>query len=111
MPPPVPIPAGGFITPDFDVLAIRRSFCKATACGPSDLCIQHLLNAAEVPLQTPMIKRSSQPSSFRAGTGSSFQVLSWRKVSQHLKRTTQTVPQIFALLSMAGKCLCAAKQN
>ena len=50
--PRVPTLAGA---PDFNVLTILKSFSKATAsCGPSGLCIQHLLNAAEVPLPSPI---------------------------------------------------------
>ena len=33
-----------------------RSFPKLTAAGPSGLCIQHLIDAAEVPLQTPILQ-------------------------------------------------------
>ena len=33
---------------------IMRSFPKASACGPSGLRIQHLLDAAEVHLPTPI---------------------------------------------------------
>ena len=39
------------LPPDFNILSVLRSFPKATACGPSGLRIQHLLNAAEVTLQ------------------------------------------------------------
>ena len=35
---------------DFDMVSILRSFPKATACGLSGLRIQHLLDAAEVPV-------------------------------------------------------------
>ena len=37
---------------DFNIMAILRSFAKITACGPSGLRIQHLLDAAKVPLNT-----------------------------------------------------------
>eukprot|EP00731_Ephydatia_muelleri_P016289 Em0009g713a len=39
------------LPPDFNILSVLRSFPKATACGPSRLRIQHLLDAAEVTLQ------------------------------------------------------------
>ena len=52
--PPVPTLAGAILPPDFNVLTILKSFSKATACGPSGLRIQHLLNAAEVPLPSPI---------------------------------------------------------
>ena len=37
---------------NFDIQSVLRSFHKASACGPSGLRIQHLLNASEVPLPT-----------------------------------------------------------
>ena len=37
-------------------MAILRSFPKLTAVGPSGLRIQHLIDAAEVPLQTPLLQ-------------------------------------------------------
>ena len=52
--PPVPTLVGAILPPDFNVLTILKSFSKATACRPSGLCIQHLLNAAEVPLPSPI---------------------------------------------------------
>eukprot|EP00731_Ephydatia_muelleri_P010160 Em0005g746a len=39
---------------DFDIMALLHSFPKDTACGPSGLRIQHLIEAAEVPLQFPI---------------------------------------------------------
>ena len=38
-----------------NLMAILRSFPKLTAAGPSGLRIQHLIDAAEVPLQTPVL--------------------------------------------------------
>ena len=35
-------------------MAVLHSFPKDTACGPSGLRIQHLIEAAEVPLQFPI---------------------------------------------------------
>ena len=55
---PLPVPPSSVTTPlvtivpnDFNIMAILRSFPKTTSCGPSGLRIQHLLDAAEVPLQ------------------------------------------------------------
>ena len=39
-----------------NVMAILRSFPKLSAAGPSGLRIQHLIDAAEVPLQTPILQ-------------------------------------------------------
>eukprot|EP00731_Ephydatia_muelleri_P012448 Em0006g1342a len=36
----------------FDILSVLRSFTKSTACGPSGLRVQHLLDATEVPMQS-----------------------------------------------------------
>ena len=42
------------LSPHFNILSILKSFPKATASGPSGLQIQHLLDAAEFTLQTPI---------------------------------------------------------
>ena len=52
--PPTPPLAAPCLPPDFDIMAILHSFPKDTACGPSDLRIQHLIEAVEVPLQFPI---------------------------------------------------------
>ena len=48
--PPIPI-----LSKDFSIITVLRSFPKSTACGPSGLRIQHLLDTAEVPLQYPIL--------------------------------------------------------
>ena len=40
--------------PDFNIMATLQSFPKGTAAGPSGLRIQHLLDAAGIPLPTPI---------------------------------------------------------
>ena len=40
--------------PDFDIISMLRSFPKLTAAGPSGMRVQHLLDAASVPLPTPI---------------------------------------------------------
>eukprot|EP00731_Ephydatia_muelleri_P013640 Em0007g950a len=40
------------LTPDFDLKAILHSFPKGTACGPSGLRIQHLIEVAGIPMQS-----------------------------------------------------------
>ena len=42
------------LPPNFNIMAVLNSFPKDTACGPSGLRIQHLIDAAEVPLQLPI---------------------------------------------------------
>ncbi|KAL5457675.1 hypothetical protein EMCRGX_G034960 [Ephydatia muelleri] len=51
IPPPSAAPC---LPPYFDITALLHSFPKDTACGPSGLRIQHLIEAAEVPLQFPI---------------------------------------------------------
>ena len=48
-------PNDGTLPPDFNLLPVLRSFPKLTGAGPSGLRIQHLLDAVEVPLQTPIL--------------------------------------------------------
>ena len=40
------------VEPDFDILGVLRSFPKGTAASPSGLRVQHLLDAASIPLPT-----------------------------------------------------------
>ena len=40
------------IESDFNILGALRSFPKGTAAGPSGLRVQHLLDAASIPLPT-----------------------------------------------------------
>ena len=84
---PVPTLAGAILPPDFNVLTILKSFSKTTACGPSGLRIQHLLNAAEVPLPCALLRdvvnfKNLKPNSHYhipriAGVGRSFTPLGW----------------------------------
>ena len=53
-PPTAPLLAAPYLPPDFNIMAVLHSFPKDTACGPSGLRIQHLIEAAEVPLQFPI---------------------------------------------------------
>ena len=46
----IPISVG----PGFDILSTLHSFPKGTAAGPSGLRIQHLLDAALIPITTPI---------------------------------------------------------
>ena len=53
-PPSAPLLAAPHLPPDFNIMAVLHSFPKDTACGPSGLRIQHLIEAAEVPLPFPI---------------------------------------------------------
>ena len=48
-------PNDGTLPPNYNLLPVLRSFPKLTGAGPSGLRIQHLLDAVEVPLQTPIL--------------------------------------------------------
>ncbi|KAL5463779.1 hypothetical protein EMCRGX_G032713 [Ephydatia muelleri] len=96
---------------DFDTLSILRSFPKATACGPSGLRIQHLLDVAEVPV----------PTSISSSLKDIVNLLASGKVpscvSKYLARGSLTAlvkdrPEFIsiavgeALRRLVGKCLC-----
>ncbi|KAL5479607.1 hypothetical protein EMCRGX_G023154 [Ephydatia muelleri] len=56
---PTPVPPVVHTTPvslepDFNIIAILRSFPKDTAAGPSGLRVQHLLDVISIPLHTPI---------------------------------------------------------
>ena len=40
--------------PDFDIISLLKSFPKLIAAGPSGMRVQHLLDAASIPLPTPI---------------------------------------------------------
>ena len=42
------------LSPSFDILHILRSFPKGISTGPSGISVQHLLDAASVPLHSPI---------------------------------------------------------
>ena len=52
---PSPTDSSTLVPAEINLMAILRSFPKLTAAGPSGLRIQHLIDAAEVPLQTPIL--------------------------------------------------------
>ena len=99
----------------FEILSVLRSFTKSTACGPSGLQLQHLLDAAEVPMQ------SSISSSLRSivnllATGSVSNVISKFLAGGNLTALTKDKPGSppdirpiavgETLRRLVGKCLC-----
>ncbi|KAL5487053.1 hypothetical protein EMCRGX_G019610 [Ephydatia muelleri] len=52
---PSPTDTSTLVPAEINLMAILRSFPKLSAAGPSGLHIQHLIDAAEVPLQTPIL--------------------------------------------------------
>ncbi|KAL5483840.1 hypothetical protein EMCRGX_G020256 [Ephydatia muelleri] len=104
--------------PSFDILHILRSFTKGTSAGPSGLSIQHLLDAASVPLQTPIcdslkgvvniLASGKAPKSVSAFlSGGRLIALNKGKFSEG--RCTDIRPIIVGevLCRLTGKCLCS----
>ena len=53
-PPAITSPSAIFVPVDFNIMAILQSFPMSMVCRPLGLRIQHLLEAAEIPLQFPI---------------------------------------------------------
>ena len=103
------------LPPDFDMLSMLRSFLKTTACGPSDLHIQHLVDTAEVPMLTSICsslrdivnllasgKVPSDISKYLAR--GSFTAIVKDRPDSSLDVCPITVGE--ALRRLVGKCLC-----
>ena len=114
-PTPSPVseaPRADLLPGSFDILAILRSFSKDTACGPSGLRIQHLLDAAESPLPTPicsflrdlvnLLLAGQAPDTV---AGASLTALNKNKPDQ--PRDIRPIAVGETLRRLAGKCLCA----
>ena len=99
-----------------NLMAILRSFPKLSAAGPSGLRIQHLIDAAEVPLQTPILqllrkvinilasgKAPADVSIFLAG--GNLTALQKSKPDCPLDVCPIAVGE--ALRRLVGKCLCS----
>ena len=104
------------IGPDFNMLAILHSFPKDTAAGPSGLRIQHLLDAATIPLPTSICSAlrdvvnllasgnvPSQVSTYLAG-GS---LTALNKVKPGCPPDIRPIAVGETLRRLTGKCLCA----
>ena len=104
------------IGPDFNMLAILHSFPKDTAAGPSGLRIQHLLDAATIPLPTSICSAlrdvvnllasgnvPSQVSTYLAG-GS---LTALNKVKPGCPPDIRPIAVGETLRRLMGKCLCA----
>eukprot|EP00731_Ephydatia_muelleri_P016355 Em0009g779a len=118
-PPSAPLLAAPHLPPNFNIMAVLHSFPKDTACGPSGLRIQHLIEAAEVPrflfssrsvlyLGRWLICLSL--ARFRYKWLGSLQRATWWR----WKRTNPTAPPDIrpiavgeAIRRLAGKCLCS----
>ena len=100
---------------NFDILSVLRSFTKSIACGPSGLRVQHLLDAAEVPMQSPICSSLRSVVNLLA-TGSVSNVVSKFLAGGNLTTLTKDKPgsspdiQSIAvgetLSRLVAKCLC-----
>ena len=102
---------------DLNLMAVHRSFLKLTAAGPSGLCIQHIINASEVPQQTPILqslrtvinllaagRAPPEVSTFLAG--GSLTALNKSKPGSPMDVRPISVGE--SLRHLTSKCLCAA---
>eukprot|EP00731_Ephydatia_muelleri_P014360 Em0008g80a len=110
--PTVPISIG----PDFNILEVLQSFPKGSAAGPSGLRIQHLLDAASIPLPTSICsllrdlvnllssgKAPTSVSTFLAG-GS---LTALNKFKHGCLPDIRPIAVGEALKRLTGKCLCS----
>ncbi|KAL5506409.1 hypothetical protein EMCRGX_G008040 [Ephydatia muelleri] len=81
---------------NFNILSVLRSFPKATACGPSGLRIQHLLNAAEVTLQKKICSSLKD----------AVNLLASRKDKPGSPPDIRPITVGETLIRLVGKCLC-----
>ena len=44
------------VLPHFNIIPVLRSFSKLTGAGPTGLCIQHFIDAADVPLSCSILQ-------------------------------------------------------
>ena len=108
-------PVNHVLPHDFHILSVLHSFPKGTACGPSGLHIQHLLDAAQVHLPTPICsslrgvvdilasgRAPVSVSKFLAG--GSLTALVRNKEGRPLDIHPIVVGE--ALRRLTGKCLC-----
>eukprot|EP00731_Ephydatia_muelleri_P034939 Em0087g8a len=113
-------PVNHVLPHDFNILSVLHSFPKGTACGPSRLRIEHLLDAAQVHLPTPICsslrgvvdilasgRAPVSVSKFLAG--GSLTAL----VKNKERRPLGILPIIVgeALRRLTGKCLCISSPS
>ena len=102
---------------DFNILSVLHSFPKGTACGPSGLRIQHLLDSAQIHLSVPLCsslrgvvdilasgRAPISVSKFLAG--GSLTALVKNKEGRPLDIRPIPIAVGEALRRLTGKCLC-----
>ena len=102
---------------DLNILAILRSFPKLTAAGPSGLRIQHLIDAAEVHLQTPMLQSLRAVINMLA-LGKAHKEVSVYLAGANLTALNKSSPGDIrpiavgeSLRRLTAKCLCVAMKT
>ena len=117
--PAIPLPSNRDFTfpPDLSLMDILRSFPKLTAAGPSGLRIQHLIDAAEVPLQTPLLHTLRAVINLLISGSAPLDVAIFL-AGGNLTALNKPVPGDIrpiavgeALRRLTGKCLCAALRS
>ena len=105
------------LPPDFDILSVLRSFPKATACGPTGQRIQHLVDAAEMPMPTSICSSLRDIVNLLASgkvPSSISKYLAGGNLTAIIKDRPDSSPDVRpiavgeALRRLVGKCLCQA---
>ena len=111
--PPMPL-VDTKLPSDINIMAILRSFPKLTGAGPSGLRIQHLIDAAEVPLQTPILHSLRAIVNLLASGNAQIEIatfLAGGNITALNKSTPGDIRPIAVgevLRRLTSKCLCAA---
>ena len=119
-PPSLPTSSTSRLPLDFDIMAVMHSFPKETACGPSGLRIQHLIEAAEVPLQFPIsttllevvnLLASGKVPTLVARYLAGENLVALEKTKPNSPPDIRPIAVGEALRRLTGKCLCALTKN
>ena len=114
---PIPSDTSTSIPLEINLMAILRSFLKLTAAGISGLRIQHLIDAAEVPLQTPILHSLRAVVNLLAAGKAPVEITAYlaggnltalNKSKPGCPFDVQPIAVGEALRQLVGKCLCAS---
>ena len=114
---PSPTDSSTLVPAEINLMAILRSFPKLTAAGPSGLCIQHLIDAAEVPLQTPILHLLRAVINLLAAGKAPIEITAYlaggnltalNKSKPGCPFDVRPIAVGEVLRRLVGKCLCAA---
>ena len=114
---PSPTDSSTLVPAEINLMAILRSFPKLTAAGPSGLRIQHLIDAAEVPLQTPILHLLRAVINLLAAGKAPIEITAYlaggnltalNKYKPGCPFDVWPIAVGEALCRLVGKCLCAA---